>query len=614
MAAIAPSPSLFLRRILLYSLAPPNYPVVLVMPTRVAILDRELCIRERCPYQCIKACPPNRMGDECITIEQSTQFPVIAEPLCIGCGLCVKKCPMNCITIINLAGEEGKPIYQYGANQFRLYNFPLPAEGVCGIVGKNGIGKTTALGILSGKIVPNFGEFREHSWEEVLPRLTVSQRRHFQAAGERKKVSIKAQNVEQIRKAAARSTVDSLLSKMDERGAKDELVEKFGLASILKRKISQLSGGEMQKVALAAALLKDADIYYLDEPSNYLDIEERLKTALLLRQFGEGRRLMVVEHDLAILDYMSDYVFIFYGEENAYGASSGIKPVRNGINEYLSGFLKEENIKFRDREIWLSGFSERERSGKAKASYPEMKKRLGDFSLSCEAGSIREGEIIGIVGKNAVGKTTFIKLLAGVEKPDGGDGMPELRISYKPQYIEPKEGITVEEMFSSGDLDQFISEKARRELGVMRLMEKPLTSLSGGELQKVSIAYALSQKADVFLFDEPTAFLDIEQRLRFSDLLRSVIGESEKSAFVVDHDVVFMDSIANRLIVFGGQGSAWGHASSPYNKEEGMNAFLSMANITMRRDKDSKRPRINKPGSVLDREQRGSGNFYARGD
>lgn len=552
------------------------------------------------------------MGDECITIEESTQFPVIAEPLCIGCGLCVKKCPMNCITIINLAGEEGKPVYQYGTNQFRLYNFPLPAEGVCGIVGKNGIGKTTALGILSRKIMPNFGELREHKWEEVIPRLSISQRRYFEAAGEKQKLSMKVQNVDQIRKAAARSTVDSLLSRMDERNAKEALVEKFGLAPILKRKISQLSGGELQKVSLAAALLKDADIYYLDEPSNYLDIEERLKCALILREFGEGRKLMVVEHDLAILDYMSDYVFIFYGEENAYGTCSGIKPVRNGINEYLSGFLKDENIKFREREITLSGFSERERKGKAKVSYPALEKKLGDFSLSCDAGDVREGEIVGIVGKNAVGKTTFIKLLAGAERPDAGEALPGLKISYKPQYIEPKEGITVEELFASSEIDQFISEKARRELGISKLMEKPLTSLSGGELQRVSIARALSQKADIFLFDEPTAFLDIEQRLRFSDLLRSVIGESEKSAFVVDHDVVFMDSVANRLIVFEGESSVRGHASAPHNKMDGMNAFLSMANITMRRDPDSRRPRINKPGSVLDREQRSSGNFYSR--
>lgn len=552
------------------------------------------------------------MGDECITVEQSTQFPVIAEPLCIGCGLCVKKCPVNCITIINLAGEEGKPVYQYGVNQFRLYGIPLPAEGVCGIVGKNGVGKTTALGLLARKITPNFAEFREHSWEEVLSRLTISQRRYFEALGKEQKVSMKVQNVEQIRKAAGRSTVDSLLSRMDERGAKGEMVEKFGLSAILKRKISQLSGGELQKVALAAALLKSADIYYLDEPSNYLDIEERLRAALIIREFGEGRKLMAVEHDLAILDYMSDYIFIFYGEENAYGMSSGVKPVRNGINEYLSGFLKEENIKFRDREIVVSAFSGSEQKGMVKVSYPPMKKKLGAFSFRCEGGNIREGEIVGIVGKNAVGKTTFIKLLAGVEKPDGGEALPPMEISYKPQYIEPKEGMTVEELFSAGSIDSFISEKARRELGIARLMDKQLTTLSGGELQKVYIAYALSKKADIYLFDEPTAFLDVEQRLRFSDLLRSVIGESKKSAFVVDHDVVFMDSIANRLIVFGGESSVCGHASQPYNRIDGMNAFLSSANITMRRDKDSGRPRINKPGSVLDREQRSSGNFYAR--
>ncbi len=579
------------------------------MPTRIAVLDRELCIRKKCGYLCANICPVNRMGDECIVVEDDTGFPAIAEKLCVGCGLCVKKCPMDAITIINLPGEEGRPLYQYGINMFRLYGLPLPQEGVSGIVGRNGIGKTTALRILSRQLKPNFAEFGEElSWDQVLERVPISVKRYFESTEEGSKVSFKVQMVERLREAFP-GTVQDLLAEMDERGAMHEIVEKFGLQPILSRKTGQLSGGELQKVALAAALLKDAGIYYVDEPSNYLDIEERLRIALRLKEFGEGRRVMVVEHDLALLDYMSDYVYVFYGEENAYGMSSGAKSTRAGINEYLSGFLKEENVRFRDRELKLISFSESEKKTRAKVSYGEMKKAFGDFRFSCEGGEVREGEIVGIVGKNALGKTSFIKLIAGLEKPDEGAPLAGVKVSYKPQYIKPGPG-TVEGLFANDNVDPYIYEKARREMNIEKLREKKLTSLSGGELQRVSIAYALSQKADLYLFDEPTAFLDVEQRLKFSDLLRHVISETEKSAFVVDHDVVFMDSIAQRLMVFEGKSSVEGHASAPMKKSGGMNAFLKGANITMRRDKDSKRPRINKPGSVLDREQREENRYY----
>jgi ATP-binding cassette subfamily E protein 1 len=141
-------------------------------------------------------------------------------------------------------------------------------------------------------------------------------------------------------------------------------------------------------------------------------------------------------------------------------------------------------------------------------------------------------------------------------------------------------------------------------------MEKKMNKLSGGELQRVALAKAISTEAQVYLFDEPSAFLDIEQRFAFSRLLRHTISDSGKSVFVVDHDVIFLDFISNRIIPFEGESSIKGHAFSPQHKKEGMNMFLKMVSITMRRDKDSNRPRINKPESVLDREQREEGNFY----
>ena len=580
------------------------------MCPRIAILDRDLCTRKKCGYQCEKVCPVNRMGEECVVTEKDTQFPQISEFLCIGCGLCVKKCPVDAITIINLAGESGDPLYQYGTNAFRLYNLPLPTEGLCGIVGRNGIGKTTALNLLSKKLKPNFGEHtKKFTDAEILARLPVATRRYFESETETTlEVSYKPQMVDKLRD-AFKGTVEKLLKTMDERNAYADAVEKFNLKKILKRKISQLSGGELQRVSIAASYLKDAHIYYLDEPCNYLDIEERLRTSLILKDFAEGRKMVVVEHDLAILDYMSDYVYIFYGEENAYGVSSGVKSTRAGINEYLAGFLKEENIRFRNREISFSQYSERETHTQTRFSYSPMKKSFTGFKFSSDEGDIRQGEIVGIVGKNALGKSIFVKMLAGVEEPDEGEP-GDFKVSYKPQYIKPQKDTTVFQLFMGSNINKQIAENAKRELGLMKLMEKDLDQLSGGELQRVSIAQALSQKADIYLFDEPTAFLDVEQRLRFSDLLRRTIAETEKCAFVVDHDVVFVDSIAHRLMVFEGESSVHGHASTPLSKRDGMNSFLKMAGITMRRDKDSKRPRINKPHSVLDREQREKNEYY----
>lgn len=581
------------------------------MVSRVAVIDRNLCIREKCGYICEKVCPANRMGDECIITEEESRFPVISEQLCIGCGICVKRCPVSCIKIINLKEEVGEPLYQYGINTFRLYGLPLPKEGAIGLIGKNGIGKTTSMRVLTRQLLPNFANFgRRLSEKEMLERLPIEIRRYYSRVGTELKVSYKPQYIEKIRKVFS-GTVRTLLEKTNERGkeALKETIAKFELQEILDRDIKHLSGGELQKVAIAAACLKDATIYYFDEITNYLDIRERLKTGVLLKELSEKKYTMIAEHDLAILDYLSDYIYIFYGDENAYGIVSGLKNVRAGINEYLSGFLKAENIRFRDQEIKFSKYSSGEVKTPVKINYSALEKSFNSFRFSSEGGSIREGEIIGIVGKNALGKSLFIKMLAGVEKPDKGVG-GQFRVSYKPQYITT-EDVEVKAIFENAkNLDRFVLEECKRRLLLALLWEKKLTELSGGELQRVAIAMALSQEAELYLFDEPTAFLDIEQRLIFSELLRAVIEGSKKSAFVVDHDVVFIDSIAHRLIVFDGKSSVHGHASTPLTKHEGMNSFLKLVDITMRRDRDSNRPRINKPDSALDREQKEANEYY----
>ncbi len=581
------------------------------MGTRIAVIDRDLCTHQECGYQCMKVCPVNRMGQECIVKEKASEgpiFPVISELLCIGCGLCVKKCPVDAISIINLAKELEEPVYQYGVNAFRLYGLPLPKEGAVSLVGKNGIGKTTAIRILGRQIRPNFGNVKkEFTDKEILGKLPMEMRRYFEQTAGELKVSMKPQYISLIRDAFD-GTVKELLEQTVEKEKMEDIVGKFQIREILKRKVKHLSGGELQKVAVAAAYGKDADIYYFDEVTNYLDIEERLRVGVLLRELAEKKSVLMAEHDLTILDYISSYVHIVYGTENVYGVVSQIKNVRAGINEYLAGFLKEENIRFRDYEIGFKGHSESETKTPVALEYGKFSKSFEDFTFQSDEGKIRKGEILGLVGKNALGKSLLVKMLAGVEKADEGEALG-LKISYKPQYITAEDRF-VHEVFNPKELNSIVFEECKRKLKLHPFMDKKLTELSGGELQRVAIALALSRNADIYLFDEPTAFLDIEQRFEFAALLRKVISESEKSAFVVDHDIVFIDAIANRLIVFEGKSSVNGHASAPHSKRGGMNAFLHMAGITMRRDKDSKRPRINKPGSALDREQKEKNEYY----
>ena len=142
------------------------------------------------------------------------------------------------------------------------------------------------------------------------------------------------------------------------------------------------------------------------------------------------------------------------------------------------------------------------------------------------------------------------------------------------------------------------------------MLDKPVKGLSGGELQRLAIAATLSEDAEIYLFDEPTAFLDVEQRLIAARVIRKIIESRNAASLIVDHDIVFIDYISDRAMVFSGEPGLNGIASKPADLRTSMNQFLGDLDITFRRDKETKRPRVNKYDSYLDREQKEQGEYY----
>ena len=601
----------------------------------IAVVDLEQCQPDRCNYECVNFCPPNRTGKECI-ITRGERFEEdepyqgrddqvwISEEICLGesCGICVEKCPFDAIEILNLPQElDEEPVHRYGDNSFALYGLPAPEDGrVTGILGPNGIGKTTAVHILADELAPNLGRIREEpDWEAILEAYRGTALQDYLKAMREGDVTVarKPQYVDKIPDQFDGPT-RALLEHTDERGVLDELVDRLGIGPVVDQPIDTLSGGELQRVALAATLAREADFYFLDEITPYLDISQRMMAARLIRELAEeeGRSMLVVEHDLAILDLLADAIHIGYGQAGAFGIITPPKSVKNGINEYLSGYLENENMRIRQTNIEFEEHAPRSSAtGDTVVTYPALSKSYGEgeFSLSVEAGEIRENEVLGVVGPNGIGKSTFAKLLTGRLEPDDGEVDTRLDIAYKPQYIEIDQPMRVD-VFLSTITDEFGSSYWNTEIaGPLQLepiMEQDLTDLSGGERQRVAIAACLSKDADLYLLDEPSAHLDVEQRVRATSAIRRYAEHNDATAMVIDHDIYMIDLLADRLLVFDGEPAVRGHTTPPQGMREGMNEFLSNLDITFRRDQRTSRPRINKPGSQLDREQKNAGEYY----
>ncbi|KAL3232353.1 Translation initiation factor RLI1 [Nakaseomyces bracarensis] len=595
--------------------------------SRIAIVNPDRCKPKKCRQECRRSCPVVKTGKLCIEVTPTSKIAFISEVLCIGCGICVKKCPFDAITIINLPTNlEDHTTHRYSANSFKLHRLPTPRPGqVLGLVGTNGIGKSTALKILAGKQKPNLGRYEDPpEWQEIIRYFRGSELQNYftKMLEDDIKAIIKPQYVDNLPR-AIKGPVQKVGELLKLRMEKPEDVVKqhiktLQLTHLLNREIGLLSGGELQRFAIAMSCVQDADVYMFDEPSSYLDVKQRLNAAQIIRSLlSPTKYVIAVEHDLSVLDYLSDFVCILYGVPSVYGVVTLPSSVREGINIFLDGHIPAENMRFRTEALQFriaDSAADIIIDNTRAFTYPSMKRTQGDFTLNVKGGEFSDSEILVMMGENGTGKTTLIKLLAGAIPADDGSAVPKLNVSMKPQTIAPKFPGTVRQLFFKKIRGQFLNPQFQTDvvkpLRIDDIIDQEVKHLSGGELQRVAIVLSLGLPADIYLIDEPSAYLDSEQRIICSKVIRRFIIHNKKTAFVVEHDFIMATYLADKVIVFEGTPSQNATAGEPESLLTGCNRFLKNLNVTFRRDPNSFRPRINKLDSQMDKEQKLSGNYF----
>jgi ATP-binding cassette subfamily F protein uup len=496
---------------------------------------------------------------------------------------------------------------------FEDLTFGISKGDKTALIAQNGVGKSTLLKILAGKETPDSGKVMIRNGIKVAmleqePELddsmTINQ---FIAHGENEMVKV----VQQYDKAVAaqaedynektQEAFDKALAKMDAANAWDYEQRLHQILSVLNihdldQDISSLSGGQRKRVALAFALLDDPDLLILDEPTNHLDVEmiEWLEAYLT----KSTMTLLMVTHDRYFLDRVCNHILEIedgqlYHHKGNYEYFLQKKAEREEVyateiakagklmkkeQEWMRRQPKARTTKSKSRIDAFYQTEKKAKSGKVKQEVKlevdmsriggqvlELKKVSKSFDdlviLKDFEYSFNKGERIGIIGKNGVGKSTFLKIITGEELVDSGEvetGQTIVYGHYKQSGIEIKEKERVIDVIkeiaevivlANGDTIS-VSQFLEHFMFDSKMQYTPVSKLSGGEKRRLGLMMVLIKNPNFLILDEPTNDLDLITLEKLEGFLSNFGG----CLIIVSHDRYFLDNLVEHYFVFEGNG------------------------------------------------------------
>ncbi|CAH8260368.1 unnamed protein product [Arabidopsis lyrata] len=554
----------------------------------------------------------DKLSELRIDVPQSSNTSFIKH--CIKCGLRVEKCPCESVQDFYVV-----PTHKYGHESFRLLRLPVTRMGkVLGIVGANSIGKTTSVKILAGELKPNLGNVKNPpEWEEIIPHFHDSELESYFTRRQKKTLKVLVKPALKETKVAdwkcKNFWANWVLYEVQDRGREvlDKICNDLELHN-LERCVEELSADELQRFRIALVAVRKADVYIFDNPSTFLDVRQRHKAAQVIRSLlRPDCYVIVVENDLSVVDFVADEICLLYGKPGKYGVATLPFSVKEGINVFLSGYLPREQFRFRDDSLSFevsNNITPQDEYMKVYGRYQYSDiSRTGGLNLNIVGGEFDNSQIVVVVGPRYTGKSLFLEFLERMHP----------RVSYKREHIGYAgcELATVRRHLNClipGTIrDCRFRVDVMEPLGIVQLFEQSVSTLSASALQKLAITICLGMHADYYLIDEPGRHLDIEQKICVSKVIKRYTRYIQKPAVVVEHDLMMLYYLADRVVLFEGKPHVTGIGHAPQSLVSGMNQLLQELNITVRRDPANMVPRINKVGSLEDEEQKSAGKYFS---